>query len=261
MSNQITSQNKPAELKEVVSQYLSGVQTKSGQKPSEAQFDNFLNFCVANKLNPFKKQAYLVGYDSKNGPVFSEITGINGYRSIAHRTGTYTGRSQTEWGKTQNNDLFATVTAYRSILGEDRAFTATVFYSESVQTDFNGKPNTIWSKRPKGQLDKCAEAAALRMAFPEELGETYIEDEFDVQAVEGREVKKDESQTVDVQVKSELQKFIEEEAQSLEALMAVEKSINTEEEQLAYDRKFEQLNKPTTSDGALMEEERSKTNV
>jgi len=264
MSDQLTTvQNAQIDLKEVVIQYLSGVQTKSGSKPTTAQFDNFLNFCVANKLNPFKKQAYLVGYDSKNGAVFAEITGINGYRSIAHRTGSYTGRTQTEWGKTQSNDIFAVVTVYRLIKNENRAFTATAFHSESVQTDYNGKANSIWSKRPKGQLDKCAEAAALRMAFPEELGETYIEDEFDNFQASSVASK---PEVIEIQATTELTKFIQTEVKSLEALLAIQSQLKTYEERQAFKIKLTELEvceveTPKTSDGSLMEDSMPPTDV
>jgi hypothetical protein len=36
----------------------------------------------------------------------------------------------------------------------------------------------MWEKRANGQLEKCAEAAALRRAFPEELGSDYSIDEI-----------------------------------------------------------------------------------
>ncbi len=34
----------------------------------------------------------------------------------------------------------------------------------------DGSPNKMWKQRPYGQIGKCAEAAALRRAFPEEIG-------------------------------------------------------------------------------------------
>lgn len=61
--------------------------------------------------------------------------------------------------------------------------------------------------------------------------------------------------------KSELHLFIENEVETIEALQAIEKNIQTEEEQLAFDIKMEMLNTPTTSDGSLIEEEKQKVNV
>jgi transcription termination factor NusB len=107
------------------------------------------------------------------------ITGIDGYRSIAHRTGLYAGRDQTKFAFTKDGKIFsATVTVNKIAGGQKVPYTATVFYDEAVQTNYKGEPNTIWSKRPKGQLDKCAEAAALRMAFPDDLAGMYVEEEF-----------------------------------------------------------------------------------
>lgn len=42
-------------------------------------------------------------------------------------------------------------------------------------------PNDMWQKRANGQLEKCAEAAALRRAFPEEFGAFYVFDEYENQ--------------------------------------------------------------------------------
>jgi hypothetical protein len=39
-------------------------------------------------------------------------------------------------------------------------------------------PNEMWQERAVGQIEKCAEAASLRRAFPEELGNEYSADEM-----------------------------------------------------------------------------------
>ena len=43
----------------------------------------------------------------------------------------------------------------------------------------------MWGKRPRGQLDKCVEAAALRKAFPEELGNVYAAEEMEGRTIDG----------------------------------------------------------------------------
>lgn len=174
-------------LEEVVNDYLSTIQTKNGSTPTPSQVKKFTAFCLAANLNPFKNQAYLVGYDSKNGPSFTTITAIDGYRAIAHRTGLYCGGEGGLEVNEKNFPVSATFTTKKLIQNQICAFQATVYYDETVQTvlDYSSKdtikpqiPNPIWSKRPKGQLMKCAEAAALRMAFPEDLDGAYIDAEL-----------------------------------------------------------------------------------
>jgi hypothetical protein len=46
-------------------------------------------------------------------------------------------------------------------------------------------PNDMWQSRPEGQIEKCAEAAALRKSFPEELGNQLTAEEMEGRRVEG----------------------------------------------------------------------------
>ena len=71
--------------------------------------------------------------------------------------------------------------------GERCPFHARVFWTEAYATTGRGSdvPNEMWRKRPYGQLEKCTEAAALRKAFPEELGSTYAAEEMEGRTIEG----------------------------------------------------------------------------
>ena len=48
-------------------------------------------------------------------------------------------------------------------------------YAKWADTDV---PNDMWANRPVGQLEKCAEAGALRRAFPEEIGNDLTAEEM-----------------------------------------------------------------------------------
>ena len=65
-----------------------------------------------------------------------------------------------------------TVTVQKKIDSYIGDYTATVYFSEYDK----GRDN--WKTKPRTMIAKVAEMHALRMAFPEELSETYIEDEF-----------------------------------------------------------------------------------
>jgi hypothetical protein len=66
--------------------------------------------------------------------------------------------------------------------GQIVEFTAKEFWKENYATK-GGKeksvaPNAMWTKRPYGQIAKCAEAQALRKAFPE-IGSEPTADEME----------------------------------------------------------------------------------
>jgi hypothetical protein len=50
------------------------------------------------------------------------------------------------------------------------------------------QPNAMWKKRPRGQLAKCAQAQALRMAFPEMTGNAPTADEMEGKVLESEEI-------------------------------------------------------------------------
>jgi hypothetical protein len=69
---------------------------------------------------------------------------------------------------------------YRVVDGERCRFAGPkVYWLETYATRKHDtdEPNAMWADRPRGQLEKCAEAAALRAAFPEEIGDELSSDE------------------------------------------------------------------------------------
>ena len=64
------------------------------------------------------------------------------------------------------------VTITRELNGKERSFVGPkVYWLEAYAKRADTEvPNEMWANRPVGQLEKCAEAGALRRAFPEEIG-------------------------------------------------------------------------------------------
>lgn len=142
-----------------------------------------LSYCAARGLDPMLKPVHIVPvWDQKSGSMRDVVMpGIPLYRIQAARTGNYAGKSEPEYGPDVTEKLGARsvtypswcrVTVRRIIAGQVFEFTAKEYWKENYATKKRDtdEPNTMWAKRPYGQLAKCTEAQALRMAFPEETG-------------------------------------------------------------------------------------------
>lgn len=151
-----------------------------------------LSYCRARNLDPFKRNVHIVPIWNKElGCLVDTIwPGIGELRTTAFRTGEYAGRSETEFGaditaKVGNVEMtypeWARVSVFRMIKGQRVEFSGPrVYWIETYATAkrTDDSPNEMWRDRPRGQIDKCAEAAALRAAFPEEIGGDYAHDEI-----------------------------------------------------------------------------------
>jgi phage recombination protein Bet len=123
-------------------------------------------------LDPLARQIYVV----KRGGKLTIQTGIDGYRLIADRTGKLAGISDYEYiqdAEGQKYPSSARVTVKKLLPNDSIAdFTATARWGE-----YNaGGP--MWAKMPYLMLGKCAEALALRKAFPADLSGVYTAEEM-----------------------------------------------------------------------------------
>ncbi|WP_155773405.1 phage recombination protein Bet [Rhizobium leguminosarum] len=170
-----------------------------------------LAYCRKRNLDIFKKPVHIVPMwsSAKKAMVETVWPGIAEIRTTASRTGEYAGIDEVEFGPFMERTFegmveqwedrqkvtnkvtkvvrfpeWAKVTVYRMNRGARFAYSARVFWEEMYASAGKSElPNDMWAKRPRGQLDKCVEAAALRKAFPEELGNVYAAEEM-----EGREL-------------------------------------------------------------------------
>jgi phage recombination protein Bet len=172
---------------------------------SPAELSGFLHLCQRTGLDPFSRQIYLIGrWSKKDGrDVYTPQTGIDGYRVIAQRVtaqtgGTY-GYEDTLWcdpsGKWRDVWLpdAPPAAAKVTVIRNGQRFSAVARFSEYVQTFPDGNPKGLWAKMPAGQIAKCAEALALRKAFPHDLAGVYTAEEMaqaDNPAAEDRHLRK-----------------------------------------------------------------------
>ena len=136
---------------------------------------------VANKsgLDPLARQIYFIKRSGK----MTIMTAIDGFRAIADRTGQYIGSSDPIFEEIGNNPVKATVTVNKVVAGVVGNFTATARWSEYYPGKSQG---FMWDKMPHTMLGKCAEALALRKAFPAQLSGLYTGDEMDQAQNDGK---------------------------------------------------------------------------
>lgn len=145
-----------------------------------------VGYCRATQKDPMKRPVHIVPMSVKKAGARDQyewrdviMPGINDYRVDAARTGQHAGNAPAEFGPDITKTLSGTevtfpewceFTVYRYVGGEARPFSSgKVRWIETYATAKRdtSAPNAMWKKRPYGQLEKCAEALALRRGFPE----------------------------------------------------------------------------------------------
>src|ERR1051325_6605851 len=144
----------------------------------ETTDDELMLFMMTAKrtgLDPFARQIYCIKRNDRmlGRKVASIQTSIDGYRLIADRTNKYAPGQEPIYRYTDDGHLISATSYVKKLAGGTwHEVAATAYYDEYAQE------TPLWKRMPRNMLAKCAEALALRRAFPAELSGLYTSDEF-----------------------------------------------------------------------------------
>lgn len=170
---------------------------------SLASIKMVLSYCKAAGLDPMQKPVHIVPmWDNKAQQMRDVIMpGVGLYRTQASRTDRFAGQTEPEFGPMITERIGGAEITYpewarvtvKKIMGNGTVaeFTAREYWIENYAVK-GGKeksiaPNAMWTKRPRGQIGKCAAAQALRLAFPEMGAQPTAEE------MEGKQLDDDEA--------------------------------------------------------------------
>lgn len=172
---------------------IAGLRALGVENAGNGDLAVFFHQSVRTGLDPFAKQIYMIGRWSREGTKWTIQTGIDGYRLIARRA-VDARRESLEYEDTlwcgedgRWGDVWLSAqppaAAKVTVLRDGRRFSAVALWREYVQTVKDKqtgemKPNSMWERMGSGQLAKCAEALALRKAFPQDLSGIYTDEEM-----------------------------------------------------------------------------------
>lgn len=164
---------------------------------SDADLQVFLHHVQRTGLDPFARQIYMIARPERkqvNGQWVNSSrqtiqTGIDGYRLIGRRAADRSGVSISVkapvWAHPDGGwrDVWlpawgTPAAAKATIVRHGEEFTAVALFDEYKQTKRDGSLTRMWEQRPAGQIAKCAEALAWRMAFPHDLAGIYTDEEM-----------------------------------------------------------------------------------
>lgn len=169
------------------------VKSKSGREPGNADIMQFMMLCKSRGLNPFVRDAYLLGYDNQDGTTsWSLIVAIQALRKRGEAHPAFDGCQRGVIvevnGEIIEREGSLTLDGEKLIGGWANAYRKNnkIPYRETVKLSVYDTKRSRWGKDPGGMIAKVAEAAALRRAFPSDLAGLYVREEFGAEETQTR---------------------------------------------------------------------------
>ena len=166
-----------------------------------AEFDQFIHICRAVRLDPLRRQIYAFVFNKQDPKKrqMTIVTSIAGYRAIADRTGAYrpgptevmTDVTMIDAATNPRGISHAIATVYKHSHGEWHEVIETAYWEEFAPLKEVWQDNQPtgkfaldakkdgWRRMPRVMIEKCAEAKALRRAWPDDFAGLAMEDEID----------------------------------------------------------------------------------
>lgn len=161
-------------------------------KADDANLSVFLHYCQRTGMDPFTRQIYMIGRWDRHASrlKYTIQMAIDGFRIIAQRSLQYAGQTEPQWcgpdGVWKDVWVDHTRPPVAARIGVLRHGWPQPTYAVAHFAEFapmrDGKLEPMWQRMPANQIAKCAEAAALRKAFPNDLSGMYVPEELEKDA-------------------------------------------------------------------------------
>ena len=176
---------------------LAALQQLGIREVTKADLQMFLHYCQRTGLDPFSRQIYLIARNTRDGVRQTIQVGIDGFRVIARRaadrdgvTLSYgptiwydrNGKDYPVWVKDDEYPAAAAVIVYR----DGKPFPGVARFESFAQRNKAGELMGLWPSKGDHMIAKCAEAQALRKAFPHDLAGIITDDEAPAQSRQPR---------------------------------------------------------------------------